>query len=60
MQWSKPKTGDVRINSGFLFLPKTITYTTKWLVSAKWKQQYYISPDLIFFNQAWIDKEWID
>jgi hypothetical protein len=36
MRW---KTKDsIRIQTGFLFLPKTINYQTRWLEFARWEE----------------------
>jgi len=38
MRWDTPKSGDKRIRQGFLFFPKDIWGTTRWLEYAAWEE----------------------
>lgn len=56
MRKSLPKSGDIRIKSGFLFLPRTINHEERWLEFAMWIQEYVHYG----YDSLWMDKEWVD
>lgn len=51
-----PKSGSIRVRSGFLLLPKRIGRITKWLTRAAWREQYIEASNIGW----WQATEWID
>lgn len=51
---TKPKGGDTRIKSGFLWFPKIIQNEIRWLEYATWHETYYQSVPY------WDADKWID
>ena len=57
----KPRDGEYRISSGFLWFPKTIGSQTRWLEYAKWLECYLKFADgngFAFYE--WIARNWVD
>lgn len=58
MRWyhHNPESGDTRVKSGFLFLPKCIEMETRWLETTCWMQQYL--PATYAHDGGWVDFKW--
>lgn len=53
MRWwvkKSPREGEIRIKTGFLFLPKKIKNQWRWLEFAEWEQVY----DIIWHDKRWL------
>jgi len=55
MKWEIPVSGQIRYRRRFLFLPKVIGNTAKWLEVAKWKEVYDAFSK--WYATNWIEKE---
>lgn len=64
MRWrAKPQLNELRIKTGFLFIPKCDekTRTWRWLEFAKWEERLGIirTPTGSYFY-GWITKQWLE
>ena len=57
MRKSLPASGDIRIKSGFLWFPRTISSSgrkeRRWFERATWEQKY---TGLYWIDQRWVEK----
>ena len=55
-----PKQSDIQIVTKFLWIPKTIDYTTRWLETATWAERYthYWGSEMGFYS--WKPIWWLD
>jgi len=56
MRWKQTQSSDIRIRSGFLFLPLCIGGEWRWLERATWEQEFYACYD----GAGWENVRWID
>jgi hypothetical protein len=54
MKWTKPKSGAIRTNCGFLILPKTIRRERRWFEYAQWTERY------CYIFDRWESRDWIN
>jgi hypothetical protein len=52
----KPRHGEVRVITKFLWFPKCLYPEWRWLETASWTERYFVDHDLAY----WIEQEWVD
>lgn len=57
MRWPEPRQGQYRARRGFLFIPKTIGYETRWLEWAAWIERYGCND--YWVPEAWVPEAWV-
>ena len=63
MKWVEPAIGQTRVKTRFLFLPKKIQKTTRWLELARWTQIYesrYNSSRKRNDKPRWHNLQWVE